>query len=177
MHTRFADLAAPTSHESPLGDDELIVSKTDPRGHIIYANDVFLRVAMASEKEVLGEPHCLVRHPDMPRGIFKLLWDRLESKHEIFAFVKNMAKNGDYYWVFAHVTPTLDSSGKIIAYHSSRRKPSKQQIAKIAPIYASLLDMERKISNPKEAANASYNALQDLMKQQGTTYDEFIFTV
>ncbi|MER2520175.1 MAG: PAS domain-containing protein [Bdellovibrionales bacterium] len=174
---RFADTVKPTTYENVLGADEIIVSKTDLKGHITYANDVFLRIAQLSEKEAIGSPHCLVRHPDMPRGIFKLLWDTLTDKREIFAYVKNMAKNGNYYWVFAHVTPSMDSSGTVISYHSSRRKPTTKQIEKISPLYATLLDIERKCSNPKEAANASLAALRNKLKQEGCSYDEYVFTI
>lgn len=177
MLTRFTEIVKPTSQESKLGPEEIIVSKTDAKGHILYANDVFLRVAHASEKEAIGAPHCLVRHPDMPGGVFKLLWDTISQKREIFAYVKNMAKNGDYYWVFAHVTPTLDASGNIIGYHSSRRKPLASQIEKITPIYALLKSVENKISNPKEAACASVAAMQDLLKEKGCSYDEFVFSI
>ena len=98
----------PTAVERTFKEDEIIVSKTDLKGIITYANRTFLEVAMYSEDEVLGQPHSLIRHPDMPRCVFKLLWDTIQGGEEIFAYVKNMAKNGDYYWVFAHVTPTFN---------------------------------------------------------------------
>src|SRR5579871_2355063 len=107
----------PTNHEVTFGDDEIIVSKTDIKGHIQYANEVFLRISGYSENEVLGEPHNVIRHPDMPRCIFKLLWDTISSGHEIFAYVKNLCKDGSYYWVLAHVTPTFNNYGEIIGYH------------------------------------------------------------
>lgn len=177
MRERFADLVCPTKHESFFDENEIIVSKTDPQGHITYANDIFLRVAGMTEEEALGSPHCIIRHPDMPRGVFKLLWDTVQDKREIFAFVKNMAKNGDYYWVFAHITPTFDANGKVIAYHSSRRKPTKAQIDKVEPLYASLLEIERNYKNPKEAAAASVAAVEALLKEKGLSYDEFVFTL
>ena len=100
----------PTGVEAPYTEDELIVTKTDLKGHITYANDVFLRLSKYPPDEVFGAPHSLIRHPSMPRCIFKLLWDTIQAKKEIFAYVINMAQNGDHYWVFAHVTPTLDAS-------------------------------------------------------------------
>jgi PAS domain S-box-containing protein len=93
-----------------------------PQGHITYANDVFLRLSKYPLREVLGAPHSLIRHPDMPRCVFKLLWDTIEAKKEIFAYVLNMARDGNHYWVFAHVTPTLDAEQKIVGYHSNRRR-------------------------------------------------------
>jgi PAS domain S-box-containing protein len=95
---------------------------------ITYANETFLKIAGYTEDEILGQPHNIIRHPDMPRCVFKLLWDTLEMKHEIFAYVKNMAKNGDFYWVFAHVTPTFNEHGTVIGYHSNRRVPERNQV-------------------------------------------------
>lgn len=99
----------PTGIECPYAEDELIVTKTNLKGHITYANDVFLRLSKYPAEDVLGAPHSLIRHPSMPRSIFKLLWDSIQVKREIFAYVVNMARNGDHYWVFAHVTPTFDA--------------------------------------------------------------------
>src|SRR6186713_1329751 len=84
----------PTGVENLLGEEELIVSKTDLKGRITYANDVFVRMAKYSYAELMGAPHSMIRHPDMPRCIFKLLWDTLQSKQEIFAYVVNLAKDG-----------------------------------------------------------------------------------
>src|SRR3569833_1433082 len=93
----------PTGREVPFSEEELIVSKTNLKGHITYANDVFLRLSKYPVKDVIGVPHSLIRHPEMPRCIFKLLWDSIQAKKEIFAYVVNMASDGDHYWVFAHV--------------------------------------------------------------------------
>src|SRR5689334_2578922 len=95
----------PTGVERTFGADEIIVTKTDPRGVITYANEVFLRVSALTEAEAAGQPHSIIRHPDMPRAVFKLLWDTLGERQEIFAYVKNLAADGAHYWVFAHVTP------------------------------------------------------------------------
>lgn len=177
MLERLANFISPSGREATFGLDEIIVSKTDPRGHITYANEVFLRVAHLSEKEALGSPHCIIRHPSMPRGVFKLLWDTVEQKKEIFAFVNNFARTGDNYWAFAHITPTLNANGEIIGYHSSRRCPRKEQVEKVAPLYASLLEIESKHKNPKEAAAASVAAMGALLKDKGLTYDQFVFTI
>ena len=87
----------PTGVENLLGEEELIVSKTDLKGRITYANDIFLRMAKYSYAELMGAPHSLIRHPDMPRCVFKLLWDTLQSRQEIFAYVVNLAKDGSHY--------------------------------------------------------------------------------
>src|ERR1700761_62065 len=95
----------PTGKERLWGAEDIIVSKTNLKGIITYANLTFLQVAGYSEEEVLGKPHSIIRHPDMPRCVFKLLWDSISAGGEIFAYVLNLASNGDHYWVLAHVTP------------------------------------------------------------------------
>src|ERR1700743_892242 len=111
----------PTQVERFFDQDQIIVSKTDLKGRLTYVNSVFLKISGFSEEDLLGQPHNLIRHPDMPRFGFHLLWERIGSGQEIFAFVKNMAINGDHYWVHAHVTPTRDSNSKIVGFHSHRR--------------------------------------------------------
>jgi PAS domain S-box-containing protein len=87
----------PSGAERSFDEKDIIVSKTDLQGRITYANHVFVQVSGYSEAELLGQPHSIIRHPDMPRAVFKLLWDTLESGHEVFAYVNNMASNGDNY--------------------------------------------------------------------------------
>lgn len=167
----------PTGRESPFGEDEIIVTKTDLKGRITYANEVFLRVSHFTSEEVVGQPHSLIRHPDMPRSIFKLLWETLEAKKEMFAYVVNLASNGDHYWVLAHVTPSFDGGGNVVGYHSNRRKPEPEQIAKIAPIYQKLLAEERGPTNRKDGMSRAYDELSAMLRAQGVTYDEFVFAV
>jgi PAS domain S-box-containing protein len=168
---------APSGRESPFHEHELIVSKTDLKGRITYANDVFLRVSGYRLKELLGQPHSIIRHPDMPRCIFKLLWDTIQAKGEIFAYVLNMASNGDFYWVFAHVTPSFDEADNVIGYHSNRRKPSAEQIARIAPIYSALLDEERRPANKKDGLQSSAERFYAMLHDRGVPYDQFVFSV
>ena len=167
----------PTGIERTFDKTEIIVSKTDLKGRITYANDVFLRVSQYREDEILGQPHNCIRHPDMPRCVFQLLWDTIQAGREIFALVINLAKSGDFYWVLAHVTPTYDHSGNVIGYHSSRRVPERSSIQKIVPIYKTLLDIERPIHNPKEAIAASMPVMLKLLKDNNVTYEEFIFSL
>ncbi len=167
----------PTGVERTLGEEELIVSKTDLKGRITYANDVFIRMARYPAHELIGAPHSLIRHPDMPRCVFKLLWDTIEAKREIFAYVVNLAADGSHYWVYAHVTPTLDNQGSIIGYHSNRRKPDRAPIERVKPIYALLLAEEARHANAKEGMHASFNMMVDYLKQQGVGYDEFVLSL
>lgn len=171
-------LIQPTGKESPFGDDEIIVSKTNVKGHLTYANDVFLRVAgFKTAKEVIGQPHSIIRHPDMPRAIFKLLWQTIEAKGEIFAYIVNMAINGDHYWVLAHVTPSFDTQGNVIGYHSNRRKPEPDKIAKIIPIYKALLAKESEVANRKDGMNIAHKFLMTDLQNKGIGYDEFVLTL
>lgn len=169
--------AHPTGRESLFDENEIIVSKTDRRGWITYANDVFSRVSQFGVGELLGQPHNIIRHPDMPRCVFKLLWDTIEAKQEIFAYVLNMAKSGDHYWVFAHVTPTLDAAGSITGYHSNRRKPDPPQVAKIAPLYRQLLEEERRTDDRKQGMQRSHAMLVAELAQRKVAYDEFVFSL
>lgn len=157
--------------------DEIIVSKTDLKGRIIYANEVFQKVSGFSEVELLGQPHSIIRHSKMPRCVFKLLWDTIESGKEIFAYVLNRAKNGDEYWVFAHVTPTFDGSGKIISYHSNRRAPRREAVEKAAALYEKLLAEEARHADRKDGMAASTRMLLDLLGSMGKPYDEFVFSL
>lgn len=167
-----------TGVERTFDDDEIIVSKTDLKGHITYANNVFLRLADMTEKEALGAPHSVIRNPEMPRAVFKLLWDTIQQGKEIFAYVVNRSKNGDHYWVLAHVTPSYDASGNIVGYHSNRRVPDRRILDDIIrPLYKDLLAEEAKHGNRKEGLDASTNMLLNILKEKGVGYDEFILTL
>jgi PAS domain S-box-containing protein len=167
----------PKSEERYFDDDDVIVTKTDATGRIVYANDVFLKISQYTEEEALGQPHSIVRHPDMPRCVFKLLWDRLQSGEEIFAYVKNLAASGAYYWVFAHATPSFDAHGKIVGYPSNRRVPPRSAVDKIGSIYRTLLAEEERHENRRTGMQAAYDKLLLMLKNQGTDYDAFVFAL
>lgn len=164
-----------TGIERTFPEDEIIVSKTDPKGRLTYVNDVFLSVSGYSEAECIGQPHSMIRHPEMPRAIFKLLWETIASGREIFAYVNNRAKNGDHYWVFAHITPNFGPNGEIVGYHSNRRVCRPQALAKIKPLYQKLLDTERQAADRKLGLDASFTQLTDILAREGKSYGEFIF--
>ncbi|KPF95209.1 chemotaxis protein [Rhodopseudomonas sp. AAP120] len=167
----------PTDVEVFFDADDIIVSKTDLKGRITYANKVFSDVCGYSEAELIGQPHSIVRHPDMPRCVFKLLWDTLAEGREIFAYVKNMTRRGDYYWVFAHVTPSFDASGRVVGYHSNRRVPARHVVAALAPVYRQLLDVEARHRNAKDGLAASTQHLVDFIKSKNISYDQFVFSL
>ena len=120
--------------EKFLGDDSLIVTKTDLKGQITYVNRDFVEISGFSEKELLGEPHNLVRHPDMPPEAFKDLWDTLKQGRPWTGLVKNRCKNGDFYWVLANVAPIVER-GEVSGYISVRRKPDPSAVAQAEGIY------------------------------------------
>jgi PAS domain S-box-containing protein len=163
--------------ERTFKSDEIIVSKTDTKGRIIYANEVFLRMAGYTEAEILNQPHSIIRHPDMPRCVFKLLWDTIETGKEIFAYVKNRSKNGDHYWVLAHVTPTFDKAGNIISYHSNRRSPRRDAVEKAEALYKDLLAIENRHEDRKAGMEAAFQAVVATLQGAGVPYDEFVFSL
>lgn len=167
----------PTGVERRLGVDELIVSKTDAAGRIRYTNSTFAAISGFSEDELLGAPHSIVRHPEMPRAVFKLLWDTVSAGQELFAYVVNLCRNGDHYWVLAHVTPSFDEAGAIVGYHSNRRAPSPDAVAAVRPLYATLLEIERRSGDRAADLRCSAQALQDFLREKGTTYERFIFSL
>jgi len=157
--------------------NEVIVSKTNLKGHITYANDVFLKFAELSDEETIGKPHSVIRNASMPRCIFKLLWQRLEAGEEVFAYVKNTSASGGYYWVLAHVTPSISNDGQVTGYHSSRRKPARTAIEKIEPLYAQLLEEEKRHNSRKDGMNAAFDLLQHILDEKGVEYDEFVLSL
>lgn len=158
--------------ELTFDENELIVSKTDTKGRITYGNDLFLTLAGYEESELLGKPHNIIRHPEMPKVIFKLLWDTVQQGKEIFAYVVNSSKQGDYYWVIANVTPSFDNNGKIVGYYSVRRKPTQKALGIIKPLYKQLLEIE-KSSGITEAEKT----LNEIIQSKGGRYDQFILSI
>jgi PAS domain S-box-containing protein len=167
----------PSGRESYFDEQEIIVSKTDLKGLITYANDVFIRVSGFTEAELLGKPHNIIRHPDMPACVFQLLWDTLKKRHEIFAYVLNLSKDGSHYWVFAHVTPSYNLGGEHIGYHSNRRVPHADALPPVKALYARLCQEERKHSNKQDAVAASTRILAGMLKESGKSYGEFVFAL
>ncbi|MCF4099976.1 PAS domain-containing protein [Maritalea mediterranea] len=163
--------------QRPFDPDRIVVSKTNLKGHIQYANRMFLDLAEYDERDLLGQPHNVIRSQAMPRCIFKLLWDRLMAGREVFAYVVNATKNNNHYWVFAHVTPSRNARGEVTSYHSNRRHARPEAIAKISEIYAMLLAVEGSHQNRKEGLKASTEKLEEILAELGMDYDEFVFTL
>ncbi|EAK9945832.1 PAS sensor-containing signal transduction protein [Campylobacter lari] len=157
------------SLEKKLTSDVLITSKTNLKGEIIYANEDFLKYSDYEINEILYKPHSIMRHPDMPRTVFKYLWDNIQLKREVFAFVKNKTKFDDYYWVFANVTASCDTNENILNYYSVRRKPKAEAIKTIEEIYKVLIRKEK-----EGGIKAGLEELNAVVKSYGMSYNELI---
>jgi PAS domain S-box-containing protein len=166
-----------SGRERHFDTDALIVSKTDLKGRILYSNRLFADLAGYGERDLIGAPHSIIRHPEMPRAVFRLLWERVAAGREIFAYVVNRSRNGDHYWVFAHVTPSRDVDGRIVGFHSSRRAPRRAALERIMPLYRGLRDIEQGAADRKVGLDASFGALMEKLADDGVGYDEFVFSL
>ncbi len=166
----------PTVVEKVMREDDFIVSKTDLKGRITYGNRIFIEFSGYSEGELLGTQHNIIRHPDMPRAVFKLLWDTLQGGRECFAYVKNLARDGSFYWVFANVTPSYGPQGAPIGYLSVRRKPKASGVKTASELYRAMLEAEKK-AGPKDAMAASGKILADLLAEKGTSYEKLVLAI
>ena len=155
-----------------MKENDFIISKTDTKGRLTYVNEIFMTMAEYTEAELLGKPHNIVRHPDMPKTVFKLLWEKIQAKEEIFAYVVNKTKKGNAYWVLANVTASINDKGDIIGYYSVRRKPKDSALELIKPLYAEMLQAER-----SGGIAAGQKVLNDLLHKEGVTYDELIISI
>jgi PAS domain S-box-containing protein len=136
-----------TNRESRFDAAELFFSRTDPAGIMLSGNSVFQRVSGYSWDELIGKPHKLIRHPGTPRAVFYLLWQTIKAGRPVGAYVQNKSKSGDYYWVFAVITPVKDG------YLSVRLKPTSELVPKIKALYAAHVEMEQATRcTPSESA-------------------------
>ena len=157
------------NHETLMKEDDFIVSKTDTKGIIHYGNRIFVEMSGYNKEEIIGANHNLIRHPFMPQIAFKLAWELIASNNEFFGFVKNLRKDGGYYWVFAYITADKDKQGNIIGYSSFRRKPSPAGVEDITAIYTLLNDAER-----SGGMAASEKLLTEYLKDNKTSYEKFV---
>ena len=146
--------------ERQVSADAFLVSKTDTKGKITYCNIPFAQIVGAKGNELIGKPHNIVRHPDMPRVVFKILWEYVKNKKEVFAYVKNKSLDGSFYWVFANVTASLDQSGN---------KPNPKALEVIIPLYRQLLEAEK-----SGGLEASSRLLESVLQKKNKSYDELM---
>lgn len=164
------------SHPTPvdkaieLNPKRYIVSKTDAKGVIEYGNDYFVEISGYKEHELIGQPHNMIRHPDMPKIVFKLMWDRISKGENIMAIVKNLAKDGRYYWVVTEFEPKRDTlSNKVVSYTAFRQAAPQKAIAAIVPVYQKLIEIEA-----EGGMEASDKYLRGFLEDKGMSYDAYI---
>ncbi len=120
----------------PIG--RLIVSYTDTNGILLHANKAFVDISGYTKDELIGQPQNILRHPDMPKAAFKDMWETIQGGKTWYGYVKNLCKNGNHYWVYATVVPSFDAEGKIVAYTSIRRMPSREKINEVIELYKTM---------------------------------------
>ena len=153
----------PIDEEIVLDPKRYIVSETDEKGKITYCNDYFIEISGYNKDELIGKPHSMIRHPDMPKVVFKLLWETITQGKNINAVVKNLAKDGRYYWIFTEFESRRDTdTGEIIGYHAARKSISKHVIEVISELYARLVEIEK-----NEGVEASEKYLISFLKEKG----------
>lgn len=165
-----------TGREVHLDPDELIITKTDPSGHITYANRVFMRLVGYSEAALHGKPHNIIRHPDMPRGVYRMMWKTLQQGREFFGVVKNFTASGDHYWVFAHVTPDYGIDRSLHGFYSVRRQAVRSAVECVEPVYAEMRRIEA-AHGKADAPDASMHWLLEQMHARGTDYEGFVLAL
>ena len=170
---RFSKRDAPsiiTDIEKPFDKNDLIISRTDKRGTIIQCNAIFAKMSGWTEDEIMGSNHNLIRHPDMPQLAYKLVWDIIKDKGEFFGYVKNLRKDGGYYWVFAYIVGEWDDNGNFINFTSYRRYAPRLAVKTMELIYKLLLAVEK-----RSGMEASERALNKYLASVGfALYDQFI---
>ncbi|SFV70966.1 SIGNAL-TRANSDUCTION SENSOR PROTEIN-PAS/PAC domain [hydrothermal vent metagenome] len=160
----------PINQEIELDPKRYIVSKTDPKGIITYGNDYFVEISGYTEAELVGKPHSIIRHPDMPKIVFKMMWDRINKGQNIMAVVKNLAKDGSFYWVITEFEPKMDPiTNEPISHTAFRKAAPKNAVEAIEPIYAKLIEIEK-----EGGMEASEKYLKGFLEEKNISYDEFI---
>ena len=153
----------PNNQEIKLEKDRYLVSETDAKGVITYCNNYFTQISGHSREELIGKQHNLIRHPDMPKVIFKLLWERIQSGKNINALVKNLAKNGKYYWIFTEFKTRIDlDTNTVMGYTAHRKTISHDSIDVISDLYAKLKEIEE-----KENIQTAEDYLKQYLKEKG----------
>jgi len=159
----------PINKEIPLNSKKILVSKTDKHGKIQYVNEYFCEISGYHEDEILGAPHNVLRHPDMPQAIFYLMWQSIQAGNNITAVVKNLAKSGEYYWVSTDFEIIKNSKGDIESYIAYRRPASNMAISGVEELYEKLLKIEK-----KSGMEQSLLYLQGFLDVRHVTYHELM---
>jgi len=160
----------PIDKEVSWDKTQTIMSKTDLYGTIEYANEVFVDVCGYEDYELMSQPHNIVRHPDMPKIVFKVLWENIQKGNQFHGIVKNLAKSGRYYWVITNFEYSRDENGNIVNYIARRKAVPQDVITKhIEPLYKKLLQIEQ-----VSGISASEKYLIGFLEEQGLSYVDLI---
>ncbi len=158
----------PTDVEREVTNIDMIVSKGDAEGNITYTNPIFMKISGYTQGELLDKPHSILRHPDMPKAIFKFLWDNISEGKEVNAFVKNLCKDGSYYWVLAQVRMAKNPDGSFRNYVSTRKRASDSAKAVMGELYAKMVEAEN-----EGGIDASVKVLEEFLSQRGHSLATF----
>ena len=163
----------PIDKEVGWNKSQVVISETDVYGRITNVNDVFCNVCGYSPEEMIGQPHSIIRHPDMPKLVFKLLWDNLKVGNNFIGVIKNLAKSGGYYWVITDFEMRRDATGNITHYIARRKSVPKAVIENyVAPLYETLLKLEK-----VGGMELSSRFFKNYLAKQGKDYIDFIIDV
>ncbi len=163
------DRPKPIDEEIKIPSEEVLISVTDPKGIITEANDVFIKVSGYSREELVGAQHNIIRHPDMPRTMFKIVWDHIKDRENVMAVVKNLAKDGRYYWVVTDFVTKVDADRNIINYTAYRRPVSDKVKKAVIPLYKALCAIE-----DLAGMEMAEKFVHDYFEKLGMTYDEMV---
>lgn len=157
-------------NELKLNKSDLIVSKTDLKGVITYANPTFLHISGYRTDELLEQNHNIVRHPDMPRAVFEHMWSNLKEGKHVYCFVKNLTKDGSFYWVFAYIVPDFDDKGSVIGYHSERRAPNPKAVNEIINLYEKVKKIEI-----RDGVDAALEYINHVGAQKADSCENYVY--
>ncbi|HIP61492.1 MAG TPA: PAS domain S-box protein [Sulfurovum sp.] len=160
-------VATNTEHE--VRNIDIIVSKGNEAGDITYANPIFVKLSGYTQGELLERPHSIIRHSDMPKIVFKFLWDNLKEGKDVHAFVKNLSKDGGFYWVLAHVRVATNPDGSFRNYVSTRKGMTEGAKVIIEPLYKQLLKAEGENGD----MDLSLQVLKNFLADNGASLDTF----
>ena len=149
-----------TNVEQEVRNIDLIVSKSDEEGNITYVNPIFMKISGYTQGELYDKPHSILRHPDMPKAIFQYLWKTLKEGNDVVAYVKNLCKDGSFYWVLANVKMAKNPDGSFRNYMSTRKTINENAKATIVALYSKLLEEEK-----TNGAEASYAMLEAFLAE------------
>ena len=160
----------PKNEEIILDPKKYLLSKTDAYGNIEYCNSYFTQISGYREEELIGKPHSIVRHPDMPGALFFMLWEHLHSRKNMYIIVKNLAKDGRYYWIATdfniRINKAIDELEGFFAY---QKAAPKHAVERLEPLYERLHRIEE-----ESGLEASYKYLTNYLEDRGESYDQFI---